>query len=134
MRSIFLVFRFEFGGHVQTWIKVDANNNSQHKNERKTSISFYASMNEIISPKHSNESKIKTNASVIFGGDNKGSAVKHKYNFRHVIRTFFGIELLFLFFFLHFRLIRNQKIKYVCTNVSMRIKTLANHKAQGVTD
>ena len=86
--------------------------------KRKTSISFYASMNEIISPKHSNESKIKTNVSVIFGGDNKGSAVKHKYNFRHVIRTFF-FNVEFLFFFLLFWLIRNKNIYvyvYVCEN------------------
>lgn len=76
-------------------------NNSQRTTQRKTSISFYASMNEIISPKHSNESKIKADASVIFGGDNKGDAVKHKYNFRHVARAIFWCRIV-VFDFFHF--------------------------------
>lgn len=107
-------FRQGYEGHVQTRREAEANN-SQHKTTRKTSISFYASMNEIISPKHSNESKIKTDASVIFGGDNKGCGCQTQIQLStRYTSIFFGVELLFFLFSL-FRLIRNKNI-YVHEN------------------
>lgn len=72
-------------------------------------------MNEIISPKHSNESKIKTDASVIFGGDNKGCGCQTQIQLStRYTSIFFGVELLFFLLSL-FRLIRNKNI-YVHEN------------------